>query len=69
MKFFTQAFNFFEKSYYIYEAAKGKDSIECAESGIKIAKINFLFGNYQIVQKFSLQSMKIYQRNSSPYID
>ena len=28
-----EAFEFFEKGYYIYEAAKGKESIECADSG------------------------------------
>ena len=28
-----EAFDFYEKAFYIYEAAKGNDSIECADIG------------------------------------
>jgi len=64
-----EAFNFFEKAFYIYEAAKGKDSIECADIAGKLAEINFLYGKFKEVYSFSKLAIEIYERNEEANIE
>jgi len=64
-----EAFNFFEKAFYIYEAAKGKDSIECAEIAGRLAEINFQYGKFKETYQFSNLAIVIYEKNEEENIE
>jgi len=64
-----EALNYFEKAFYVFEASKGEDSIECADTSYMMATLLIQFGKVKETTQAVQHAMKIYERNEVEYIE
>jgi tetratricopeptide (TPR) repeat protein len=64
-----EALNYFEKAFYVFEASKGENSIECANTSYQMATLLLSFGRIKEAMSSTINSMRIYEREEEKYVE
>jgi len=64
-----EALNYFEKAFYVFQASKGEDSIECANTSYMMATLLILSGKVNETTQAVLHAMRIYERDEVEYVE